>query len=115
MSDPIRVSRDGSPCASPLTPRPVPATSRTLERALPATGRSVIHDLGCGTGRDGPLARAAAARARSTGSCTTATQTCWHAAADVPGPAADGAPVTVEAQHSDITRLRARAISPARP
>jgi hypothetical protein len=77
-----------------------------LRPRLPAADGLVIHDLGGGTGamgrwlapllpgpqhwvvhdRDGDLLEIAAA--------------------DVPGPAADGAAVTVEAQQSDITRLR---------
>jgi hypothetical protein len=71
-----------------------------LERHLPATGRRVIHDLGCGTGAMGrwlaPLLRG---------------RQHWvvHdqdgdllevAAADLPGPA-----ITVETRQSDITRL----------
>ena len=76
-----------------------------LVRRLPSPGRWVIHDLGCGTGamgrwlapqlpgpqhwvlrdRDRDLLEIAAARS--------------------PGPAADGAVVTVEARHSDITGL----------
>jgi hypothetical protein len=76
-----------------------------LVRRLPSPGRWVIHDLGCGSGamgrwlapqlpgpqhwvlrdRDGDLLKVAAARS--------------------PGPAADGAAVTVEARHSDITGL----------
>jgi hypothetical protein len=76
-----------------------------LVRHVPATGRRVIHDLGSGTGamgrwlapllpgpqhwvlhdRDGDLLKVAAA--------------------DLLGPAADGAAVTVEARRSDITRL----------
>jgi hypothetical protein len=76
-----------------------------LESRLPADGPGVIHDLGGGTGamarwlapqlpgpqhwvvhdRDADLLRAAAA--------------------DPPGPAADGASVTVECKQSDITRL----------
>ena len=75
-----------------------------LARHLPVTGRRVIHDLGCGTGamsrwlapllpgpqhwvmhdRDAHLLEIAAGR---------------------PSPAADGAAVTVEPKHSDITRL----------
>ena len=51
----IRVSRRrGSSCASRPTPPPVAATSSsTLRRHLPARGRRVIHDLGCGTGSMG--------------------------------------------------------------
>ena len=45
---------DGLPSASPPTPRPARATSSThVARRLPATGRRVIHDLGCGTGAMG--------------------------------------------------------------
>ena len=72
---------------------------------LPATGRQVIHDLGCGTG----------AMARWLAPLVPGPQH-WvvHdrdadlldvAAADSPGPAADGAAVTVEPRQSDITRL----------
>jgi SAM-dependent methyltransferase len=76
-----------------------------LGRQSPATGSWVIHDLGCGTGamsrwlapllpgpqhwivhdRDEDLLELAAAR--------------------LPGPAADGAAITLEPKHSDITRL----------
>ncbi len=78
-----------------------------LGPAPPASGRWVIHDLGCGTGamsrwlapllpgpqhwvmhdRDADLLKVATAA--------------------VPGPAADGAAVTVETQLGDITRLHA--------
>src|SRR5262249_10578116 len=77
-----------------------------LARHLLATGRWVIHDLGCGTGgmsrwlapllpgpqhwvmhdRDADLLEVAAAAG--------------------PGPARDGAAVTVECRHSDITLLQ---------
>ena len=76
-----------------------------LRRALPATGRRVIHDLGCGTGAMG---RWLAPR------LTGPQHWVMHdrdedlleiAAADPPGRAADGGPVSVEATPSDITRL----------
>jgi hypothetical protein len=78
-----------------------------LERALPASGPRVIHDLGCGTGAMG----------RWLAPLLTGPQR-WvlHdrdpdllavAIAEVPGPAADGAPVTVEALCTDIARMRA--------
>jgi hypothetical protein len=84
-----------------------------LARGLPAHGRQVIHDLGCGTGAMGrwlaPLLpgaqhwvlhdRDAALLAVSAG--------------DLPGPAADGAAVTLEARQSDITRLRPRDLAGA--
>jgi SAM-dependent methyltransferase len=76
-----------------------------LLRKLPATGHWVIHDLGCGTGAmgrwlapqlPGPQHWVAHDRDRDL---------LQVAAADLPGSAADGAAVTVEAKHSDITRL----------
>ncbi len=76
-----------------------------LARQPPAAGRWLIHDLGGGTGSMGrwlaPLLPG-----------------CQHwvvhdrdadllnvAAAEMPGPAADGATVTVEAKRTDLTRL----------
>ena len=76
-----------------------------LGRHLPATGRRVIHDLGCGTGAMG---RWLAPRLPGPQHWVVHD---WDAdllelaAADLPSPAADGAPVTVEAMQSDITQL----------
>jgi trans-aconitate methyltransferase len=83
-----------------------------LVRHLPA-GRRVIHDLGGGTGSMG---RWLAPRLPG--------QQHWVVhdrdadllavtAADLPGPAADGAAVTVEARRSDITRLAPRELAGA--
>ena len=82
-----------------------PDLAEQLRRRLPTAGRQVIHDLGCGTGAMG---RWLAPRLPG--------QQHWvlHdrdadllavAAEDLPGEAADGAAVTVETRHSDITRL----------
>jgi hypothetical protein len=75
-----------------------------LARRLPATGPWVIHDLGSGTGAMGrwlaPLLRGPqrwVAHDRDGDLLALA-------AADLPGPAADGAGVTVETKRSDITR-----------
>ena len=76
-----------------------------LTRQLPATGPRVIHDLGCGTG----------AMARWLAPVLPGPQH-WilHdldadlldvAASEPPGPAADGAAVTLETRTSDISRL----------
>ncbi len=76
-----------------------------IQAHLPAGGRALIHDLGCGTGSMG---RWLAPR-------LTGTQH-WimydrdadllaHAATDMPGGAADGAMVTIETRQRDITRL----------
>jgi hypothetical protein len=104
-TEPVRVSNRWLALREPAD---AAARARDLAERLgprlPATGRWVIHDLGCGTGamgrwlapllpgpqhwilhdRDADLLEAAAAP---------------------PGPAADGAAVTVEARHSDIIRL----------
>jgi SAM-dependent methyltransferase len=76
-----------------------------LRRELPATGRLVIHDLGCGSGAMGrwlapllPGPQHWVAHDRDADLLAAAT-------AKLPGPAADGAAVTVEAKRSDITRL----------
>ena len=75
-----------------------------LRRRLPATASKVIHDLGCGTGAmgrwlapllPGPQHWVVHDRDRDL----------LKLAAENPGPAADGAAVTVEAKQSDITRL----------
>jgi SAM-dependent methyltransferase len=76
-----------------------------LGRHLPATGRRVIHDLGCGTGAMG---RWLAPRLPGPQHWVVHD---WDAdllevaAANLPSSAADGAPVTVEALQSDITQL----------
>src|SRR5262249_46939406 len=77
-----------------------------LRPALPVGGPKVIHDLGRGT----------AAMARWLAQLLPGPQH-WivhdrdadllaRAADDPPAAAADGAPVTIEARHSDITRLQ---------
>jgi SAM-dependent methyltransferase len=93
----LRESADAAARAGGLVER--------LRGHLPATGRRLIHDLACGSGAMGrwlaPL-------------LTGRQQWVLHdrdagllerAAADPPGPAADGAPVGVQTRPSDITRL----------
>jgi SAM-dependent methyltransferase len=71
----------------------------------PETGPRVIHDLGCGTGAMGRwLAPLLAGPQHWVGHDRDA-DLLEVAAADPPGPAADGAAVTVEVRQSDITRL----------
>jgi hypothetical protein len=81
------------------------ALAARLARHLPAAGRLVIHDLGGGSGAmgrwlaprlDGP--QHWLVNDRDAGLLE-------RAVADAPGPAADGAAVTVETRRSDITRL----------
>jgi hypothetical protein len=76
-----------------------------LGRHLPPTRRHVIHDLGCGSGSMGRwLAPLLAGRQHWVLHDRDA-DLLELAGADLPGQAADGAAVTVETRHADITRL----------
>jgi trans-aconitate methyltransferase len=77
-----------------------------LGQHLPATGRRVIHDLGCGTGAMGRWLAPLLTGSQHWVVHDRDADLLEVAAADLPGPAADGAAVTVEARRSDITRLR---------
>jgi trans-aconitate methyltransferase len=84
-----------------------------LLRHLPSTGRLVIHDLGCGTGAMGrwlapllPGPQHWVLHDRDSDLLEAAT-------ADLPGPAVDGAAVTVETKQSDINRLRSGELADA--
>ena len=77
-----------------------------LGRHLPATGRRVIHDLGCGTGAMGRWLAPLLPGPQHWVVHDRDADLLEVAAADLPGPAADGAAVTVEARQSDITRLQ---------
>jgi SAM-dependent methyltransferase len=91
---------------------PADATARAVDlvdhlgRALPATGRRVIHDLGCGTGAMGRWLAPLLSGPQHWVMYDRDGDLLAAAAADLPDPAADGAAVTVETRHSDITRLR---------
>jgi hypothetical protein len=76
-----------------------------LKRALPSTGRLVIHDLACGTGAMGRWLAPLLPGPQHWVLHDRDADLLEAAVADVPGPAADGAAVTVEARQSDITRL----------
>jgi hypothetical protein len=78
-----------------------------LVRHLPATGRRVIHDLGGGTGAMGRWLAPLLPGPQHWVVHDRDDDLLEVAAADLPGPAADGAAVTVETAQSDITRLRA--------
>lgn len=77
-----------------------------LARALPPTGRRVIHDLGCGTGAMGRWLAPLLPGPQHWVVHDRDVELLKVAAAELPGPAADGAAVTAEPKHSDITRLR---------
>ncbi len=77
-----------------------------MRDTLPATGRWVIHDLGCGTGAMGRWLAPLLPGPQHWVVHDRDADLLEVAAAELPGPAADGAAVTVEAKQSDITRLR---------
>jgi hypothetical protein len=83
-----------------------PELVEQLVRHLPATGRRVIHDLGCGTGAMGRWLAPSLSGTQHWVVHDRNAELLEIAAADLPGPAADGAAVTVEARQSDITRLQ---------
>src|SRR5579859_4175784 len=76
-----------------------------LIRQLPATGRRVIHDLGCGTGAMGRWLAPLLPGPQHWVLHDRDPELLEVATACLPGPAADGAPVSVEATQSDISRL----------
>jgi hypothetical protein len=76
-----------------------------LRQQLPATGRQVIHDLGCGTGAMGRWLAPLLPGPQHWIVHDRDADLLEVAAADLPGPAADGAAVTVEVRQSDISRL----------
>jgi hypothetical protein len=80
--------------------------AETLARRPGSDRRWVIHDLGGGTGSMGRwLAPRLPGRQHWVVHDRDADLLALAAADDGPGPASDGAPVTVEARQSDITRL----------
>jgi hypothetical protein len=76
-----------------------------LGRQLPAAGRLVIHDLGGGSGAMGRWLAPRLPGPQHWVVHDRDARLLALAAAGAPGPAADGAAVTVEARRSDITRL----------
>ena len=106
MSDQVvRVSDDWLALREPAD---AAARSRELVEHLgpPATGRWVIHDLGGGTGSMGRWLAPLLPGPQRWVVHDRDTELLALAAGDVPGPAADGAAVTVETRLSDITRLQ---------
>lgn len=76
-----------------------------LARALPVSGSRVVHDLGCGTGAMGRWLAPMLPGPQHWVLHDRDADLLKIAAAELPGPAANGAPVTVEAKQSNITRL----------
>ena len=78
-----------------------------LRRHLPKVGPWVIHDLACGTGAMGRWLAPLLPRPQLWVLHDRDADLLEVAAADLPGPAADGSPVAVETSLSDVTRLEA--------
>jgi hypothetical protein len=78
-----------------------------LEPRLPASGSRVVHDLGCGTGSMGRWLAPLLAGPQHWVLHDRDANLLALAAADLPGPAADGTPVTVEARRTDLARMHA--------
>lgn len=82
-----------------------PDLAERLARSSPAAGRWVIHDLGGGTGAMGRWLAPRLPGAQHWVVHDRDADLLEVAAAERPGPAADGAAVSVEPRRSDITRL----------
>jgi hypothetical protein len=77
-----------------------------LRRHLPANGRRVIHDLACGTGSMGRWLAPLLPGPQHWVLHDRDEDLLHVAAAELPGPAADGAPVVAETRRADVTHLR---------
>ncbi|WP_411142704.1 class I SAM-dependent methyltransferase [Streptomyces sp. x-80] len=78
-----------------------------LARAPSATGRTVVHDLGCGTGSMGRWLAARLPGPQHWVLHDRDPELLRLAAAGMPDTAADGSPVTVRTRQGDVTQLRA--------
>jgi predicted RNA methylase len=104
-AQPVRVSPEWLVLREPAdaAARSVELADR-LERHLPPTGRLVIHDLGGGSGAMGRWLAPLLSGPQHWVVHDRDADLLELAVADVPGAAADGSAVTVEARLSDITR-----------
>jgi len=83
-----------------------PELVESLRQRLPSTGCLVIHDLGCGTGSMGRWLAPLLPRPQHWVLHDRDEDLLDAAAAEPPGPAADGASVSVETRASDVALLR---------
>ena len=103
---PVRVSSDWLALREPAD-----AAARAsdlvehVQRCLAGDRAAVIHDLGCGTGSMGRWLAPQLTGAQHWIMYDRDADLLNHAAADMPGMAADGAQVTVETRQRDVTRL----------
>ena len=113
-TDGIRVSRAWLALREPADAAArAPDLVEPLVRRLGAPGRWVIHDLGCGTGAMGRWLAPLLPGPQHWVVHDRDADLLEVAAADLPGLAADGAAVTVEAKRSDINRLHQRDLAGA--
>jgi hypothetical protein len=84
-----------------------------LRRRLPTTGCLVIHDLACGTGSMGRWLAPLLPGPQRWILHDRDADLLRVAAAELPGPAADGASVTVETRLSDVVRLHSNDLADA--
>jgi SAM-dependent methyltransferase len=83
-----------------------PELVESLRRRLPSAGRLVIHDFGCGTGSMGRWLAPLLPGPQHWVLHDRDEDLLDAAAAELPGPAADGASVSVETRASDVALLR---------
>jgi hypothetical protein len=113
-ADPIRVSPNWLALREPADAEARAGDlAEALERALPASGTRVIHDLGCGTGSMGRWLAPLLVGPQHWVLHDRDPDLLALAAADAPGPAADGAPVTVEARRTDLAQMQVRDLAGA--
>jgi predicted RNA methylase len=108
IAPPVRVSREWLALreSADAAARARDPVEHLVHQASAADGW-VIHDLGGGTGAMGRWLAPLLPGPQHWVVHDLDADLLALAAANVPGPAADGAAVTVEAEHSDITRLHA--------
>jgi hypothetical protein len=87
-------------------PADAAARARDLVDQLPAASSRVIHDLACGTGSMGRWLAPLLPGPQRWVLHDVDTDLLHVAAAQLPGPTADGAPVVVETRRTDVTQLR---------
>jgi hypothetical protein len=114
MSAVIRVSPEWLALREPADAEARPRDlAEAVERALPPSGSRVIHDLGCGTGAMGRWLAPLLAGPQHWVLHDRDADLLALATADMPGPATDGAPVTVEAKRTDVAQMRAHDLAGA--
>jgi hypothetical protein len=87
--------------------------AEALDRAVPPDGPKIIHDLGCGTGSMGRWLAPLLTGPQHWVLHDRDADLLALATADAPRPAANGAPVTVEARRTDLASMDAHDLAGA--